>query len=226
MPPSSACSQLHSCVRLDDKAVRAGHGRPFEIRLGRFLVGGAHVDPDHVAQFEARIRRELDLLAEAAFGRFRWHLGALAINVVFPAMIRATQPAFLVAPEPQRHAAMGAELVHHADASGGVAERDQPLAEELQSHRRAVRLGDFGRQQRRNPIAPHQRAHRRAGAGQREEIVLFVCGHRPYSRGLPKVAAKIVLLAESVNLRRRIAAIGTPQRSSCAILEPHSGAAP
>ncbi len=40
---------------------------------------------------------------------------------------------------------MGAELVHDADATGRIAERDQPLAEQLDPHRRAVGLGKFRR---------------------------------------------------------------------------------
>src|SRR5258708_4202350 len=90
------------------------------------------------------------------------------------------QPVLLVAAEPQRDAAMGAELVHDADAALRIAKRDQPLAEQLYAHRRTVGLGDFPRQQRRNPITPHQRAHRRAGAGEREEIVLLAGRHGLY----------------------------------------------
>src|ERR1700685_2100773 len=106
------------------EAVRAGRGGPFEIRRRRFLRPRAHIDPDHVAHLGARIRRELDLAAEAAFGWLGWHLDALAGDVVFPAVIGAAQPVLLVAAEPQRHAAMGAELVHHAAAAKGVGKRD------------------------------------------------------------------------------------------------------
>ena len=162
---------------LGDETVRGADRRPFEIRRRRLVLGRTHIDPDHVAALDARIRREFDLVAEAALGRLRRNLDALAGDVIFPAVIGAAQTVVLVAAEPQRDAAMGAEFVHHADAVLAVAERDQPLAEQFYPDRRAIGLRDFRRQQRRNPVAPHQRAHRRAGAGQCEEVVLFGCGH-------------------------------------------------
>ncbi len=110
--------------------------------------------------------------------RLRRHVDALAGHVVFPAVIGAAQAVVLVAAEPQRHAAVGAELVHQADAALRIAERDQPLRQELHAHRRAIRLRQLGRHQRRDPVAAEQRAHRRAGAGQREEVVQFARGHR------------------------------------------------
>ena len=158
---------------LTDEAVRRGHRRPFEIRQRRLLCRWAHIDPDHVAKLGDSVGRELDLLAEAALDRFRRHFDALPGDVVFPAVIGAAQPVFLVAAEPQRHAAMGAEFVHHADAACGVAKCDQSLAEKFDPHRRAIGFRNFRRQQRRNPIAPHQLAHRRCGTGQGEEVVLL-----------------------------------------------------
>ncbi len=98
------------------------------------------------AQFDAGVRRELDLAAEAALDRLRGHLDALAGDVVFPAVIGAAQPILLVASEPERHAAMGAELVDHADAPLRVTEGKQPLGQELDPHRRRIGLGYLGRQ--------------------------------------------------------------------------------
>jgi len=59
-----------------------------------------------------------------------------------------------------------------------VAERDQPLRHELHAHRRAVRLGQLLGQQRRNPVAPEQFAHRRARAGAADVVVLLGSQHR------------------------------------------------
>jgi len=78
-------------------------------------------------------------------------------------MIGAAQPALLVAAEPQRDAAMRAELVDEADAILAVAKGDQRLAEQLHPHRRAIRRRELVGAERGKPIAPHQIAHRRAG---------------------------------------------------------------
>ncbi len=156
MPPSIACSQLHSCKRLETKRDACGTLLHSKRRQRRLELGRPHIGPDHVAELDAGIGLELDLLAEAGLHRLRRHVDALAGHVVFPAVIGAAQAALLVAPEPQRHAAMGAEFVHQADAALRVAERDQALGQQLHAHRRAIRLRQLGRQQRRNPVAPEQ----------------------------------------------------------------------
>src|SRR5690242_13650688 len=72
---------------------------------------------------------------------------------------------------------MGAELVHQPDAPLRVAERDQPLAEQLHAHRRAVRPRQLLGEHRWNPVAAKQLAHRRARIGAAEIFVLFVGDH-------------------------------------------------
>src|SRR5262245_34871488 len=89
------------------------------------------------------------------------HIDALASHVVFPSVVRAADTAFLVATEPERDAAVRAELVHQGVASIAVAERDQPLREELHADRRAVVLRELLGQQRRQPIASEHPAERR-----------------------------------------------------------------
>src|SRR6185437_3790804 len=103
----------------------------------------AHVDPDHAAALGERVALELDLLAEAAFHRLRGHLDTLARHVVLPAVVGATQAAFLVAPEPERDAAVRAELVDEAQAALGVAEGHHALAQALHAHRGAVGLREL-----------------------------------------------------------------------------------
>src|SRR5439155_16635571 len=102
---------------------------------------------------------------------------ALPGDVVFPAVIRAAQAAVLVAAEPERHAAMRAELLHQADAAFAVAPGDERLAEELDAHRRAVGLGYITRQHRRQPVAPEKTAHQRPGPGARQRFVVLSANH-------------------------------------------------
>jgi len=67
---------------------------------------------------------------------------------------------------------MGAELVHHADAALPYRETRSALAEEFHPHRRTIGSG-FPTTVAPESITPHQPAHRRAGAGEREEVVLL-----------------------------------------------------
>ena len=162
---------------LGHEAMRMRHLCPFEGRQRRLELRRPHIDPDDVAQLDAGIGRQLDLPAEPARLGLGGDLGALSADVVFPAMIGAAQPVLLVASEPERHAAVGAEFVDHADAPLRVAECQQPLGKKFDAHRRAVRLRHFVRQQRWNPIAPEQVAHRRARPGLGQKIVVLARGH-------------------------------------------------
>ena len=99
----------------------------------------------------------MDVLLELMLRRLVELIDAIAFDVEFPAVIDAAQPAFLVAPEIQRDAAVRAEFVDQTDAALAVAERDEVLAEQLDAHRRAVRLGDLRTTGRRgsNTAASH-----------------------------------------------------------------------
>ena len=154
-------------------AMRRRQRRPFEFRERRLQLGRPHVGPQDSAALDQRIGLQLDLLAEAAFGRLRRHLDALAGVVVFPAVIGAAQPVVLVAAEPQRHAAMRAELVGQRESALRVAPGQQPLGQKLDPHRRAFVLRQLLGVHRRNPIAAEHLAHRRARAGLRGERVLL-----------------------------------------------------
>ena len=157
--------------------LRRHHGE-LEFRQPRLMLRRPHVGPQHAAPLDQRIGAQPDHRAEAALLRLRRNLHALAGHVVFPAVIRAAQPAFLVAAEPQRHAAMRAEFVHQPVATLGVAEGDQPLRQKLHAHRRAVVLRQFLGQQRRHPVAAEHLAHRRARAGAGQQVILFLAKHR------------------------------------------------
>ena len=153
-------------------------GREFPFRQRRLLVGRAHIGPQHRTALHQRIGLELDLLAEAALARLRGDVDALAGHVVFPAMVRTAQAGLFVAAEPERHAAMGAELVDQSIPALAVAEGKQPLREHLHPHRRAVVLRQLLDHERRDPVGAKHLAHRRAGAGLRQQVVLFFPEHR------------------------------------------------
>jgi hypothetical protein len=78
---------------------------------------------------------------------------------------------------------MGAELVDEANLALGVAERDQALAEQLHAHRRAIGLGQFFRDEDRDPEAAHELPHGLAGAGARHEVVVFLGQHGFLQKG-------------------------------------------
>src|SRR5258708_20468410 len=88
-------------------------------------------------------------------------IDAVALHVIFPAVIDAAQAAFLVAPEKQRDAAMRAELVEEADATVAVTEGDEVLTQQAHPHRRAIGLGDLARQAGGDPLTPPPIPHRR-----------------------------------------------------------------
>ena len=157
MPPSSACSQLHSCQRLEVKVCRR---HPANSHSGG--PGWCSGSPMYVHRtsptLTSGIAPQLDLPAEAALPLVRLgrDLDALAVHVVLPAVVGAPQPGLLVAAEPQRHAPVRAELVHQAVSPLGVPEGDQPFGQQLDADRRAVVLGQFRGEQRGNPVLAEQ----------------------------------------------------------------------
>ena len=167
------------------------HLGPGEFRRRRHLVGRAEIGPDQPAQLDGRIGGEVDVLLELVLRRLVELIDAVAFDVEFPAVIDAAQPAFLVAPEIQRHAAVRAEFIDQTDAALAVAERDEVLAEQFDAHRRAVRLGDLPRQAGRDPIPPHRIAHRRAGPDAGDQFVFLRWQHRRFPpRGAEHMAAR------------------------------------
>ena len=163
---------------LRDIALLGRHQRPFEARRGGLQFRRPHIGPDDAATLEAGIGFELDPAAHPGFFGLGGQVGALAVHVVFPTVIGAAQPALLVPPEPERDAAMGAELVDQPDPVLAVAEGNEPLAQELDAHRRTIRRRKLVRAQGREPIAPHQISHRGA-RGDFGQLFVFSlgCGH-------------------------------------------------
>ena len=163
---------------LGDEGLIGRNGREFPFRQRRLLVGRAHIGPQHRPALHQRVGLELDLLAEAALARLGGDVDALAGHVVFPAVIGAAQAGLLVAAEPQRHAAVGAEFVDQTIPAVAVAEGEQALGQDLHAHRRAVILRQLLDHQRRQPVGAEHLAHGRAGAGLRQQVVLFFAKHR------------------------------------------------
>ena len=149
---------------------------PFKAGEFGLCFGRAHIGPEYAAGFHQRIGFKFDLFGITRGFCLRRHFHALAGDVEFPAVIGAAQAAFLIAPEPERHAAMGAEFIDQAQPALAVAKRQQALAEQLDAHRRTIILRQFGCQQGGQPIGAKQFAHGRASACAGEEDVVF-CAH-------------------------------------------------
>ena len=123
------------------------------------------------ASLDARVRLDAHLRREV---RHRGQFHALAVEVEFPAVIRAADAAFLVAPEKERCAAMGAELVDERRTALAVAEGQQLLAEDPDAHLGAVGPGNFPRRQDRDPVPAHELAHRGVRADPHQHLSHFL----------------------------------------------------
>ncbi len=147
-----------------------------EVRKQRLGAGRAHIDEDEPAIFRHRVCRLPYVHRLAELRGFAWHVDALALRVVEPAVIAAAQPLLLDAAPFERRAAMRAMRVEGADPPLPVAEHDDLLAQQLFLPRK---VAQFVRCADRLPVAAHQLAHRaaRLDAGQ------LVIGRR----GLPSV---------------------------------------
>src|SRR5437660_5063884 len=148
-------------------------GDPFVRRWRRPVVRRSQVGPEHAAALDQRVALQLHALAELRVIQLGWDLDALAGHVVLPAVIRTAQPVLLVAAEPERYAAMRAELVDESQPVLRVAERDQALAQDLHPYRWAVGLRQLFGEQRRQPVAAEKLAHRRIGARACQQLVFL-----------------------------------------------------
>src|SRR5437660_11601709 len=151
---------------------RRHHG-PLVLGKRRLQLRRSHVGPEHAAALDQRVALQLHALAELRIVGLRGNLDALAGHVVLPAVIRTAQPVLLVAPEPERYAAMRAELVDESQPVLRVAERDQALAQDLHPYRWAVGLRQLFGEQRRQPVAAEKLAHRRIGARACQQLVFL-----------------------------------------------------
>ena len=163
--------------RLRDVAVFGRRAHEFVIGRRRLQFARPQVRPDHPAAFPGRVGVDRDLRLEERVRRLRRHVDAGAVAIELPAVIDAAQSAFFVAAEEHRRAPVRAEGIDQADLALRVAKRDQVLAEQLDAHGRAVGLRHFLDQQRRDPVAPEQVAHRRAGPDAGQAFVILRTQH-------------------------------------------------
>ena len=167
---------------LGDEHVFCGQTAPFHLRRRGLFIRRAHVRPDHATALDAWVSRDPHAGAHlrGGLGRsvlVRGHFEALAIAIEFQSVIGAADAVLFVAPKVERHAAMRAEFADQADVAIGVAKCQQFLTEDLHAHLRPVLCCDFRRRHHRHPIAAHEVAHQRAGAGSGEGFGgLFVHG--------------------------------------------------
>ena len=68
---------------------------------------------------------------------------------------------------------MRAGFREQPDASSGVAKGDEILAEQPHALRRPVGRTELAGLHQREPVPPHQLAHRRAGAHPRQQLVVL-----------------------------------------------------
>jgi hypothetical protein len=71
------------------------------------------------------------LFGQRARFRLRRHVDDIALGVELPAVVKAAQPALLIAAEGKRGLAVRTELAEQAELSLAVAERHELFAEEL-----------------------------------------------------------------------------------------------
>jgi hypothetical protein len=156
-------------------ALLGPEARPFEAGRRRRLAA-PEIGPHDAAVLDRRIGDGAHLALELAARRLGRHVDAAAGHVELPAMVDAAQTAFLVSPEEERHPAVRAVFLEHAHPAVRVAERDEPLAEQPDAHRRAV-ARDLLRKQRRRPILSHHPAERRTRSDPGHQFVVFARKH-------------------------------------------------
>ena len=170
LQPLQPVAPLHHLV---DAPVGLRHLRPLELGHRRLQLGRAHVDPDDVAHLRRGVGGDLHLVLEVALGGLGGHVDAVAVHVELPAVVDAAQPGLLVAAEEEAGATVRAVVVDDAHDAIGVAECDELLAQQLQSHGGAVGIGQLPVEQSGDPESPHHVAGEGPGANLRQGIVLL-----------------------------------------------------
>jgi hypothetical protein len=106
----------HGLLRIFIKHVRLNVGQGWE------LSASAHVCPYDTVALLARVRLNLHLVLEVAFGGLRRHIDAITVHVELPTVVYAPQAAFLVTTEEQAGPTVWAVVVDEAYVAIGVAE--------------------------------------------------------------------------------------------------------
>jgi hypothetical protein len=169
-------------IELRHEPVRVGHVRPLELGQRRRRHVGSHVRPHHPASFRARIAALTHLLGESAPRRLVRHVDALPIQCVLPPVIHAPQPRALVASKKQRRPPMRTELGKQPRLTPRRPEHDEVLSQQPHPLHSTARL-ELVRPHDRNPVLPHERAHRRPRPHPRQQLILIPGQHAVALRG-------------------------------------------
>src|SRR5262245_55110929 len=116
-------------MHLHDGDAVGGRGRPERRFEFAELLLRSHIGPDKTAALARRIGFLLAIERETTAFGFAGLVQDVALNVELPAVIEAAEPTLFIAPEGERGAAMHAVLAENAQATLGVAEDNQVLAE-------------------------------------------------------------------------------------------------
>jgi hypothetical protein len=91
-------------------------------------------------------------------------------------VVGAAQAVVLVAAEKKRRATVRTPVIENSDAASGVAERDQLLAQQHQTHLLAVPL-ELGGKTGGNPELPHEFPHRGVAVDAGSELFIGFVDH-------------------------------------------------
>src|SRR5215469_10140651 len=160
-----------------DVAMTLRHEGPFELRQLRPPIGRPHIHPDEPPVLLGRIGRNADLALKLVLRGLAGNVHACAGDVEFPAVIDATNSAFLVSAPEKAGAAVRAEFIDDADPALGIAKGDKILGKNPDTNRRTIRTWKFGAQERGQPILAKIAAAKRVRISLREQPVLFMSQH-------------------------------------------------
>src|SRR5579871_2717018 len=186
------------CERDLTLQIRPNHALPAWDQRPRLR---SEIGPDQAAQLLDRVGPNADSLLERAprlDERLVRLLDALAGRVIEPAVIGATQPAWVRDAEQQTGPAVSTMGLHKAEAIAAVAEEHEVLAQE--ANRQGARRGQLARGGDWVPIAPHQLTARCAGSHATPSLVLFGRWHTrspPLRAYTPLVGASCALVRKA-----------------------------
>src|ERR1700752_1787705 len=126
----TAFEGLQPIALLDDLGhmpVCLRHLSPGELWSGRHALGRPEIGPHDPAELDRRIGGDVDLVAKLVLFGLVELVDASAGDIELPAVVRAAQPAFLVAAKKQRGAAVWTIFVQYPDAARCVAKGDEIL---------------------------------------------------------------------------------------------------
>jgi len=172
---------------LEREGVGRGRRETVEVRKRRRRAR-PHIGKQDSALLHHRIGLVPDIGAHSATLGLGRRLQAAALDVEQPAVERAAQSTLFQPPEGEIGAAVRAGALEQAVTARVVPEQHEVFAEKANGLDRPV-ARQFVEQRRGLPVAPHQLARGRAGAGAGDAIILLGAQHArfllPSFRGIP-----------------------------------------